>query len=107
MDRQLEVLESNQKQIGDIINNLMNRGATGGESAANVRQNVFNENRRMMLEMLNPVHVQLNEMKLLYENTKNCSTDVGSKIDELKKLIALQQNSLTGGNPGPNPFING
>lgn len=61
----------------------------------------------MMLEMLNPVTQQLNEMKLLYENTKACSGDTGVKIDELKKIIALQQSSLTGGQTGPNPFING
>jgi hypothetical protein len=55
MDRQIEVLEKNQSQIGDIINNMMNKGATGAESSSSVKQNVFNENRRMMLEMLNPV----------------------------------------------------
>lgn len=89
MERQIDVLDNNQKQIGDIINNLMNKGATGAESSGNIKQNVFNENRRMMLEMLNPVNVQLNEMKLLYENTKSCSSDVGGKIDELKKIISL------------------
>lgn len=47
-------------------------------------------------------------MKLLYENTKSCSSDVGNKIDELKKIIQMQQNSLTGGQPaGPNPFLSG
>lgn len=46
-------------------------------------------------------------MKLLYENTKSCSSEVGCKIDELKKVIVLQQSSLTGGQVGPNPFING
>jgi hypothetical protein len=48
-------------------------------------------------------------MKLLYENTKSCSSDVGGKIDELKKVITLQQNSLTGGQSsgGSNPFITG
>jgi hypothetical protein len=51
---------------------------------------VFNDNRRMMLEMMAPINTQLNEMKLLYENTKNCSNDVGDKIDELKKIIQLQ-----------------
>ena len=55
MDRQVEVLEKNQKQIGEIINNLMNRGGTGIDSSANLKQNVFNENRRMMLEMLAPI----------------------------------------------------
>jgi len=68
---------------------MMNKGQTGAESASNLKQNVFNENRRMMLEMLAPVTTQLNEMKLLYENTKSCSNDVGGKIDELKKVIAL------------------
>lgn len=56
MDRQIDVLENNQKQIGEIINNMMQRGATGQESSANVKQNVFNENRRMMLEMMAPVN---------------------------------------------------
>ena len=46
-------------------------------------------------------------MKILYENTKTCSTDVGGKIDELKKIIQLQQNSLTGGQTGPNPMLSG
>lgn len=108
MEKQIDVLEGNQKQIGDIINNMMNRGATGTDSSANLKQNVFNENRRMMLEMMQPVNQQLNEMKLLYENTRTCSTDVGSKIDELKKIIALQQNSISGGaSSGPNPFMTG
>jgi hypothetical protein len=52
MEKQIDVLENNQKQIGDIINNMMNRGATGTDSSANLKQNVFNENRRMMLEMM-------------------------------------------------------
>ena len=36
-------------------------------------------------------------MKLLYENTKACSTDVEDKIDELKKVLAMQMNTLNGG----------
>jgi len=68
---------------------MMNRGNSGAESSASIKQNVFNENRRMMLEMMAPINQQLNEMKLLYENTKSCSGDVGTKIDELKKIIAL------------------
>ena len=36
-------------------------------------------------------------MKLLYESTKACSSDVGGKIDELKRVIANQSDSLHGG----------
>jgi len=61
-----------------------------------------------MLEMMAPFNQQLNEMKLLYENTKTYSSDIGTKIDELKKIIALQQNTITGNQPPPtNPFISG
>ena len=35
-------------------------------------------------------------MKLLYENTKACSTDVETKIDELKRVLVMQQNTLSG-----------
>lgn len=56
MERQIDVLENNQSQIGSIINNMMTAGKTGTESSANVKQNVFNENRRMMLEMMAPIN---------------------------------------------------
>jgi hypothetical protein len=102
MERQLGVLESNQKQIGEIIQNVTNKGSAGEAAAPSIRQNVFNENRRMMLEMMAPMQAQLNEMKLLYENTKTCSNDVGDKIDELKKVIAVQQANITG---APNPML--
>ena len=35
-------------------------------------------------------------MKLLYENTKTCSNQVETKIEELKKLMTMQMNTLNG-----------
>ena len=43
----------------------------------------------MMLEMMVPLNQQLNDMKLLYENTKSCSTSVEEKIGELKKVMIM------------------
>lgn len=40
--------------------------------------------------MMAPMTQQLNEMKLLYENSRATSTDIGGKIDELKKLLSMQ-----------------
>jgi len=37
MERNLEVLENNQKSIGEIISNVMNQGGTGVDSSANVK----------------------------------------------------------------------
>jgi hypothetical protein len=48
----------------------------------------------MMLEMMVPVNQQLNDMKLLYENTKTCSTDLEKKIDELKRVMSMQAGAL-------------
>ena len=89
------MLENNQRQMGEVINNIMNQQRTGHESGASVKQNIFNENRRMMLEMMVPLNQQLNDMKLLYENTKACSTDVETKIDELKRVMVMQSNALS------------
>lgn len=44
----------------------------------------------MLLQMLAPMNQQLNEMKLLYENSRATSGDIGDKIDELKKVLAMQ-----------------
>ena len=38
-------------------------------------------------------------MKLLYENTKSTSQDVEKKIEELKKVLNMQMNSLSSGMP--------
>jgi len=89
MEQQVRMLENNQKQMGDVINNIMNQPNTGASSGAGVKQNVFNDNRKMMLEMMVPMNQQLNEMKLLYENTKSCSTDLEQKINELKKVLTV------------------
>lgn len=54
-----------------------------------------------MLEMMVPLNQQLNDMKLLYENTKACSTGVETKIEELKKVMIMQSDSLSGGGGAP------
>ena len=56
MESQVQMLEQNQKQMGEVINNVMNQQATGHESGASLKQNIFNENRRMMLEMMVPLN---------------------------------------------------
>jgi hypothetical protein len=48
----------------------------------------------MMLEMMVPVNQQLNEMKVLYQNTKACSSDLEEKISDLKRIMMGQMNSL-------------
>ena len=96
MESQVQMLEQNQKQMGEVINNVMNQASTGHESGASLKQNIFNENRRMMLEMMVPLNQQLGDMKLLYENTKTTSTQVESKIEELKKIMSMQMSSLHG-----------
>ena len=54
----------------------------------------------MMLEMMVPLNSQLSDMKLLYENTKACSNQVETKIDELKKLMSMQVSTLQGSGGG-------
>lgn len=52
-----------------------------------------------MLEMMVPVTQQLNDMKILYENTKSCSSDLEKKIEELKRVMASQATALGSGQP--------
>ena len=99
------MLEENQKTMGEIINNVMNSGNTGPTTTASQKQQVFSESRRMLFDMMIPFNQQLNEMKLLYEGTKSCSSDLGTKIDELKRIFVMQSGSLTGhSTSSSNPF---
>lgn len=76
--------------MGEVINNIVNQPQTGAQSGAGIKQSVRNENINLVLEMMNPVKQQLNEMKLLYENTKACSGDLERKIEELKRVMTMQ-----------------
>jgi hypothetical protein len=54
----------------------------------------------MLLQMLAPMTQQLNEMKLLYENSRAVSGEVGGKIEELKRVLNAQGEYYTRGYPG-------
>ena len=58
---------------------------------------MFQDNRKMMLDMMAPMNKQLNEMKLLHENTKACSGELEKKIDELKRVMGMQSGALQNG----------
>ena len=47
--------------------------------------------------MMGPLNQQINEMKVMYESTKACSGAVDNKIDELKRVLAMQVNTLQNG----------
>lgn len=55
MEKQVNIQENSIKAIGELVNNVMNQGSTGVNSANNLKQQVFNENRRMLLEMMAPL----------------------------------------------------
>jgi hypothetical protein len=62
-----------------------------------VKQSVFQDNRKMMLDMMTPMNQQLNEMRLLHENTKQVFGDLEKKIDELKRVLGMRAGQLAGG----------
>jgi hypothetical protein len=41
--------------MGEVINNIKNQQQTGPDKGAGLKQNVFNENRNIMVAMLAPV----------------------------------------------------
>jgi len=62
--------------------------------------------------MMAPLAQQLNDMKVLYENSRATSGDIGNKIDELKKVLAMQgdfylKGGASNGSQTLNPFLGG
>jgi len=55
LEKQVELLEKSQNAMSEVVNNVMNQGASGVNSANSLKQQVFNENRRMLLEMMAPL----------------------------------------------------
>lgn len=64
------MIGESQKQLGEVLNNAMNQGMTGMNNPAALKQQVFQENRMMLLEMMAPIAHQVNDMKLMHEHTK-------------------------------------
>ena len=91
LERQVNLLEANQKTLMDVLNNNLN--ATGKDGSFAIRQEINNQNRSMMMDIIAPLNQRWMEMKVLYENTKSWSEGVGGKIDELKNVIAQYQSS--------------
>ena len=91
LERQVNLLEANQKTLLDVLNNNMN--ATGKDGSFAMRQEISNQNRSMMMDIIAPLNQRWMEMKVLYENTKSWSEGVSGKIDELKNVIAQYQSS--------------
>ena len=58
----------------------------------------------MLLQMMAPMTQQLNEMKILYENSKATSNDIGSKIDDLRKVLSMQGDFYTRGASGNSAY---
>lgn len=91
LEKHTELLAQSQNTIAEVINNVMNQGASGINSAQALKQQIFSENQRMILDIIAPLTHQLTEVKLLHENSKAYSSEMANKIDELKKAIVMQQ----------------
>jgi len=87
-EKQSQMMEQSQKQMCDLMANLQSQAATGGGNPAALRQEIFADNRRMMLEMMSHYQQQAQEMKTLFESTKTCSKDVLTKIDDVMKTLS-------------------
>lgn len=69
LERQVNLLEANQKTLTDVLNNTMN--ATGKDGGFAMRQEINGQNRAMMMEIIAPLNQRCLDMRLLYENTKS------------------------------------
>jgi len=54
LERQVNLLEQNQKTLTDVLNNSVNQGGSGGGYA--MRQELQNENRQMMQDIIAPLN---------------------------------------------------
>ena len=49
---------------------------------------MYNDNRRMMMEMLAPLSQQLMDMRTLYEGSKHENREMTAKMEELKRMYS-------------------
>lgn len=85
LERQVNLLEQNQKTLTDVLNNTVSGGKDGGFM---MRQEMMNQNRQMIQDIIAPLNQKCMDMKILYESTKAYADGAVNKIDELKNIVA-------------------
>ena len=88
MEQQMGMIAENQRQMGSFLKG-MGRGNIG--EAAQIKDEVFNSNRRMLLDVLGPLNKQVSDVNNIYEKTKNCAEQVKDKVDELCNVITKKE----------------
>ena len=88
------MLEESQKAVRDALNNQDSTKLQN--STAILRQEQYNDNRRMMSELLAPLSHQLHDMRVMFEGTKSASGEVSQKIEEFKRLMLNAPGAVNG-----------
>lgn len=61
-----------------------------------LRQEIYNDNRRLMSEILVPLTQQIQDIKVLHEDTKESRDTVVKKIEDWKKTLQSMPGSMNG-----------
>lgn len=69
LERQVALLEANQKTLTDVLNNTLS--GTGKDGGYAMRQEMQSQNRQMMHDIIAPLNQRLMDMRMLYESTKS------------------------------------
>ncbi|CAI2381350.1 unnamed protein product [Moneuplotes crassus] len=85
LERQVNLLENSQKALTEVLNNNMNGSNSNGYS---LKQEIQQENRMMMLDIIAPLNQRCMEMKHLHESTRACADGMAGKMEDLKNIIA-------------------
>jgi hypothetical protein len=88
LEKSVNMLDVNQQNITNALSNLNPRN-----EGNNLRQEIYNDNRRMLLEILAPLNTQIASIKQIYQETKECAREVNQNTENIRKTVMETKGS--------------
>ena len=89
LESHIGLLEKNQQSLTELIKTVLeSKNKQGGEEK--IKYEICNENRRLLTEVMAPLHRQIADIKNLYEENKGATQEVYEKIENLKDIIKVK-----------------
>ncbi len=88
LENHLGMLQKNQETMADLVKTVVKAGGAGASSKdEKIKYDICNENRRLLMESMAPLHRQIEEIKSMYEGNKETTKELYDNIETLKEIV--------------------
>eukprot|EP01022_Parablepharisma_sp_SALTPOND_P031791 TRINITY_DN816_c0_g1_i4.p1 TRINITY_DN816_c0_g1~~TRINITY_DN816_c0_g1_i4.p1 ORF type:complete len:1001 (+),score=170.97 TRINITY_DN816_c0_g1_i4:664-3666(+) len=93
LESHIGVLEKNQQNITELFKTVIGSGDRQGKNDR-MKYEICNENRRLLLEAMGPLHKQIDDVKKLYEENKSATSELYDNLQTIKEIVKTRPGDI-------------